>query len=281
VGAVFPSEGPPLSNDAAEALRRIVRRAAPIVARLSEIEKLRHQNRELTALLQMRTHLQYNIAHELRTPMAAIRGYARMIVDGRAGEINQTQRDYLTVITENTNRLIDIVSWMSRVAEKTGETFKLDSFDFRSAWSDSVARQEESLKAKGVRMQAAIPEESFEMIGNRDQLVQAVESLIAVAAAYARENGTIAAELSHGREHDIVVKISDNGEGLPPEALARLTERQPRQAGSVSSAAAPGLSQLHDVIGMHGGRVFVSSKAGQGSTYIFTLPAVSYGGEGN
>jgi signal transduction histidine kinase len=229
--------------------------------------------------MQMRTHLQHNISHELRTPMAAIRGYARMIVDGRAGDINSTQKDYLTVITENTNRLIGLVSWMSHVADLTSQNLKVDGFDIREVWRDSLRSQEAVLRAKSIKIKEQIPEEPFEMIGDRQRLFQAVSSLIGVAAGFANENGTITVELSHGREQEIVVKISDNGACVPAEVLNKLTERR-HTTESPTSGSDSGLSELHDVIGIHGGRVFVNSKAGQGSTYIFTLPAVSYDSEG-
>ena len=124
-------------------IRQLAYDASPILARLQEIDKLRRENHELQntirsaskpnrdlarvleeksalhALIQMRSHLQANLAHELRTPLAAIRGYARMILDGRGGEVNSTQKDYLRIVTENTNRLIGLVSWMSYLAELT------------------------------------------------------------------------------------------------------------------------------------------------------------------
>src|SRR5262249_62137277 len=119
-----------------ETLRQLGYAVAPLLVPLEEIDNLRRENQELRngmqsasktdedlarvleqknaldAVLQMRSHLQANVAHELRTPLAAIRGYTRMILDGRGGEVNATQKEYLRIVTENTNRLIGLVSWM-------------------------------------------------------------------------------------------------------------------------------------------------------------------------
>jgi len=124
IGLVSPLDGPHLSAEEIEAVRHIAREASPILARLQEIESLKRRNQELAekaeraaiaeahlakvtdekmrseALIKIASHVQSNIAHDLRTPLGAIRGYARMIIDGRAGDTNNTQRNYLRIIAE-------------------------------------------------------------------------------------------------------------------------------------------------------------------------------------
>src|SRR5262249_28713061 len=134
IGFVSPFDGPQLSAEDIEIARQFACDVAPILARLQDLERLQRDNQELLAhvrhserttdailalieqkdmlqaTLQMRSHQQRNVAHELRTPLAAIRGYVRMILDGRGGEVNDTQKEYLRIVTENTNRLITLVS---------------------------------------------------------------------------------------------------------------------------------------------------------------------------
>src|SRR5439155_2995068 len=109
------------------------------------LSRVFEEKNALDTILQMRSHQQVNVAHELRTPLAAIRGYARMILDGRSGEINDTQRDYLRVITENTNRLINVATWMNHVADLSAQNFNLSPLDLRRVWIESVQKAQQAL----------------------------------------------------------------------------------------------------------------------------------------
>jgi signal transduction histidine kinase len=109
--------------------------------------------------------------------------------------------------------------------------------------------------------------------------------LIAAAATFSDQAGIISVEFSHGREKDVTVKITEKGAPIPSEVLNSIFDRPftSISRSPVQNAAADpvSLSNVYDVVGMHGGRVFVNSTAGQGATFLFTLPAVSMGGEEN
>ncbi|HYR88864.1 MAG TPA: GAF domain-containing sensor histidine kinase [Terriglobia bacterium] len=283
IGLVYPMDGPHLSHEGLETVRQFAQHAAPVLAREEEIEALLQEIKSLKSLIRMGAHSQSNLAHELRTPLAAVRGYARMILDGRAGEISNTQRDYLTVITENANRLIHLVSWMSHVAQQSAHNFKLSTFDLRNVWTDCVASQEAALRHKSINLVQHIPDESFAMIGDQEKMSYVLSYLIAIALRLNHSEGRITAEFSHGREQEVTIKITSDGEDIPSEMLGKIFERSvnaipalPPQNADVSEFS---LSGIYDVIGMHGGRVFVNSKPGAGATFLFTLPAVVIDGE--
>jgi len=309
IGLVSPMDIPPLSAEEIEVVRQLAYDASPIMARLQEIEALRRdmkhlnavasraeeaerslaalaeQKNELDAVIQMRSHLQANVAHELRTPLAAIRGYTRMILDGRGGDINATQREYLRIVTENTNRLIGLISWMSYLAELSAQHLKLSRFDLRDVWLASVSSAQQILTEKSLKLAANIPEESFLMVGDQEKLGFVLSELIAAAAKCSAESGTISVDFSHGREKEVTIKISEKGASIPSDVLNRIFERPFNTISRPPEQNAPtdviNLSGVYDIVGMHGGRVFVNSTAGQGATFLFTLPAVSMGNEEN
>ena len=276
IGLVSPLDGPHLAAEEIEAVRQIAHETAPILARLQE-------RNHLEALIKLGWHVQSNIAHDLRTPLAAIRGYARMMLDGRSGEINDTQRDHLRVITENTSRLIDVASWMTHVAELSAQHFHLSMLDLLQVWAECVSANQPSLADKSLKLTEQIPRESFEVIADREKVAYLFNELIAVAVKLSETGSAITAKFSHGREREVAVKISASGAGIPPEALSRIFDR------SFNSSVTPimqnkhdahiNLSRVYDIVGMHGGRFFVSSPAGEGSTFLFTLPTVTVGGE--
>jgi signal transduction histidine kinase len=306
IGLVSAMEGPQLSHEQVGQVRQFAHDTAPIVARLYEVERLRRQTRELLAvaqrpttaetdllqvveekdrlmgILQMRSHLQANVAHELRTPLAAIRGYARMLLDGRAGEINDTQKEYLRVVTDNTNRLINIVGWMAHVTEFGSQQIDLANFDLRDVWAECLRATAPVLHEKSITLTSQIPDEPFVITGDRQKLLDVFDHLIAAATAFTPEGGRVVADFSHGREQEVMVKISDNGSGIPQEILSKISDRSFSaipSASKIVDACAADLADVYDVIGIHGGRVFVSSKPGEGSSFMFSLPAVTLDGE--
>jgi len=291
IALVSPVDGPQLSAEDLEDVRQVAHQVAPILDRLEEIERLKQENaaffdakNTLDAILQMRGHQQVNVAHELRTPLAAIRGYVRMILDGRGGEINDTQRDYLRIVNENTNRLITLASWMSHVAELSAQHMKLSSFDFRGVWQDGAVTSQDQLSEKSLKVVQRIPDEPFIMFGDREKLEYIVKELIRCAVELADVNGTITAELSHGREGELTFRLSETGGSIPVDALRRIFDRPFNAVAQSVPQSEPSnisLSGVYDVVGMHGGRLFVNSTAGQGTTFLFTLPAVNAGIEEN
>jgi signal transduction histidine kinase len=306
IGLVSSMDARQLSAEEIESVRQLAYDVAPILGRLQQIEALRRENMELKAvanrapemaadlvriadernaldaLIQMRSHLQANLAHELRTPLAAIRGYARMLFDGRGGAVNSTQKEYLRVVTENTNRLISLVSWMSSVAEWTARHLALSTFDLRDLWADSLNSSRQTLANKSLELSAQIPNEPFFVVADREKLGYVFTELILTAAAFSNKSGTISIEFSHGRNKEVTVKVTGKDACIPPDALTKIFERsldaqplaQPADAETIS------LAGVYDVVGMHGGRVFANS-AGQSATFLFTLPFVDIGGEEN
>jgi signal transduction histidine kinase len=305
IALVAPLDGPQLSAEDIEAVRQFTYETAPILARLQEIERLRHEVQQLSvqanrardagqqlataiaekntleAMLQMRSHLQLNLAHELRTPLAAIRGYTRMILDGRGGALNDTQKEYLRIVSDNTDRLIALVGWMSDVAELSSQHLRLSEFDFRQVWQECGEASRQRLAEKSVTLTEHIAGESFVIIGDREKLADVVREFLALAIRLSNAGGTITAELSRGREGQLNFKVSEQGVSIPPEALSKIFERpfktliQP--AAQSPDPGAINLSGVYDIIGMHGGRLFVTSSAGQATTLFFTLPAVKAG----
>ena len=272
IALISPMDAPQLFQDDLEMVRQLASQAGPAVARLAEIERLRDENLTMQSLLQMRGHLQSNIAHELRTPLAAVRGYTRMILDGRAGQANETQKEYLRVVSDNTTRLINLVNWMSHVLEISADDFLISRFDLRDVWNDCV-------KAAGpLEITEQIPDETFTVVGDRRKIARIFDHLLRASEKLATAESKTAVQFARGREREITVKLSDSGAVVPQELLTRIFDRSfssvPMPLAQEPDGGELGLSDIYDIVGMHGGRVFVNSTAGQGATFLFTLPAV-------
>jgi signal transduction histidine kinase len=306
IALVSSLDGPQLSAEDIEAARQFAGDAAPILARIQEVETLRRENEELQAkttlvnaveeemaglleennmlhaLLQMRSFQQIHVAHELRTPLAAIRGYTRMIVDGRGGEVNDTQKEYLRIVSDNTNRLISLVAWMSYIADVSAQHLKLSTFDFREVWSECGIRNQHRLAEKSLMLVEHVPNEPFVIIGDREKLTYALDELLTLGVRLSETGGTITVDLSRGREMEINFKLAEKGGTITADALGKIFDRPVNtiaKPAAQDDSSAINLSGVYDVVGMHGGRLFVNTSAGQGATFLFTLPAITTGEE--
>lgn len=286
-GVISRSADPP-SMTALEHVRWCTLEAGPPLARMRELEFLRKENRRVRQLAEqldaaqkalqrltedvtrlharsaMRTHLESNVAHDMRTPLAAIRGYARMILDGHAGEVSRTQREYLEVAVENTNKLIHLVNWMTRLADAE-QNMTLSTFDLRELWRECMAALAYELGAGSMRLEEALasPPASFEVLADRDRMQRAVHQIIRTAIQFADDGAHLCLEFSRPRNGGIGVKLSGMKRSIPSGAAEFPFN------GSLQHS----LSDVHDIIGMHGGRFFVR-KSDEGSVFMFTLPAI-------
>jgi signal transduction histidine kinase len=227
-------------------------------------------------LMQMQVHLQHNIAHELRTPMAAIRGYSRMLLDQRAAPLSEVQKEYLKIIQENTGRLISLVNWMSRLVESETGSLRLEQVDLRALWGRCRQEHTGSIEEKSIQIEERFLADAV-VTGDRQLLADVLRLLLSTSLRYTADHGKVSVELSRGRDHEAVVRIADTGPGIPADDLRQLLERDSTAGtfpGRLREAHKPAFAGAYDIIGLHGGRLFVNSRL-EGSTFLFTLPAVS------
>jgi signal transduction histidine kinase len=241
---------------------------------LDELRVIRSLNEPLRAVLEMQRHLQSNVAHELRTPLATVRGYIRMILDGRAGEITQTQRDYLSTVTENANRLVNLVNWMSHILQYGTQHLQVESADMAELWNDSVKARQTDLTQRSIEIRQKSTPDKFAAVCDQQKIRHVFDTLLNNAIQCTSDGGHIAVEISRGRQGEITFKISDFGGGLPQEQFGKIFERYYGASLTAPNPTELGLAGVYDIIGLHGGRLFVNSRTGEGSTFLFTLPAI-------
>jgi signal transduction histidine kinase len=296
---LFPASESQPSAAKRDQLRALCQQVAPILARTRELEALRSENvelrqqalriseleesianavrarSELEAVAQTRSQLLAKIPHELRTPLVAIRGYTKMILDERAGPINSTQREYLTIVSENSNRLVSLINWISNLVQLTGEKLRLEFVDLRELWREARRTIQAAATESSIKITEKIPSEPFTVLGDREKLAQVFNILVQNAVKFTDRDGEISVEFSGGPEEERTVRISDTGVGIPPELLGKIFERhhpaesQPQRG---NDAAGMGFSIVHDIIRLHGGKIAVNSKVGEGSSFVFTMP---------
>jgi signal transduction histidine kinase len=222
-----------------------------------------------------RSHLMANLLHDLRTPLVSIRGYTKMILEGRAGPINKTQQEYLSIVTENTNRVIQLLNLVVQITNT--QDLRFEAFDLRDLCSESISMPGVRAAAKSVKITQRIPAQPLLVLGDRQKLKDVLADLMLNAVKFSDPGGEVVIELSGRSEGEVTIIISDTGVGIPAELFDRLLTRMSQpETGSCNprDSLALGLSVVHDLIRMHGGQISVCSKPGEGVTFLITLPAL-------
>lgn len=225
----------------------------------------------LRATIVMRGHLLANVAHEIRTPLSAIRGYARMLVDGRAGPVNPRQSEFLNAINENTNKLIHLVNWMTRIGDPARQILRLSVLDGRALWTECLAARKDALSEKAIHIEETFSGESFPIVGDQNKLAAMLTLVLDTAILHSRSGAQLSMTMSTPREGGLGLKLS----GIAGTMADAVEVSNTTDAGEVpDSADAKSLAQICDIVGLHGGRLFIRRTSEEGSIILFTLPDV-------
>lgn len=234
---------------------------------------------EIRRLEKIRSEFVANVSHELKTPVAAVRGFAETLLGGGVTD-EKTARSFLQIIydeNERLNRLIGDILELSKIESKRVQlecspVHLIEFFDSVLGTLSKVAEK------KKISLSANVPEELF-MEGDEDKLRQIFMNLLSNAINYTHEGGSVKVTVDNGQKADgtetVVFTVSDTGMGIPRKDLPRIFERFYRvdKARSRSSGGTGlGLSIVKHLVELHRGTITVESDLGIGSSFILELP---------
>ena len=224
----------------------------------------------------MRVDFVANASHELRTPLASILGFVETLSDG-AGDEPALRARFLKVMFDEARRMQRLVEDLISLSRIEAEKYRLppvaiDLADLIAHVCDEIA-DAGSPRAKDVVIDVAGG--APDVIGDRAQLSQLVHNLVGDAMKYGREGTPVTIGLSTDRSGMVRLAITDEGEGIAPEHIPRLTERFYRvDAGRSRSLGGTGLGLaiVKHIAERHRGRLDIASRQGVGTTVSITLP---------
>jgi signal transduction histidine kinase len=219
-------------------------------------------------------------AHELRTPMTSIKGYSDMLLMGLAGECDERQKQFLDTIKGNVDRVLDMVNEFSEISHLESGALKLDAkpLHMDDLVSEVVVSLRPQIEAKEINLTVEVPPDSPEVWGDRTRVIQILTNLVTNAYKYTPDGGRIAIT-AQWIEDSMQVDVADTGIGIAPQDQEKLFTRFFRaDHPGVRRVAGTGLglSITKSIVEMHGGRIWVKSQLGEGSTFSFTLPLADY-----
>ncbi len=218
-------------------------------------------------------------AHQLRTPLSATKWIFRMLLDGDVGRVTKEQEDLLQKGYDSNERIISLVGDMLSVAriEEGRFGYEFSSVDVVDLIKKAIITYEVKAQEKNIKIEFNFPKEKLNPIKMDPTKIElAFSNLVDNALKYTKENGTIKIGLEKDGDNYIKVSVKDSGVGIPDDQKERLFHKFFRGSNVIkmqTEGTGLGLFITKNIIVRHGGKIWVESSLGEGTTFNFTLPA--------
>ncbi len=250
-----------------------------ITVRKQTENALDHAIRDARRASQVKSEFLANMSHELRTPMNSIIGFTKRLIGKLAGEISERHMDALATVERNAQHLLGLINDILDLSKiEAGQMdLKRTQFDLALIAKDVVRQNDALLDGKPITLHVNAADK-VEIVADRIKVVQIATNLLSNAIKYTDE-GTIEMSVSAQVDSDgaqvAELQVKDTGVGIEEEGLKRLFRKFAQLDGSPTRSAGgtgSGLYITMQYVEMHGGRMRVESKVGEGSTFTVTLP---------
>jgi len=267
--------------------RRMAATVAPMSRGLESGSNILVLLRDLTEgerINQMRADFIANASHELRTPLASLRGFIETL-QGTAKEDSGARERFLPIMVEQAarmTRLIDALLSLSRL-EMNAHVPPSDLVDLNEVLRQARETLEPLARENDIEFEVGRFSQPAMVRGDRDELVQVIQNLVQNALKYGMQGGFVRLEPKHipslGRQEGrYAIAVVDNGPGIAPEHLPRLTERFYRvdvASSREKGGTGLGLAIVKHILNRHRGELMIASNPSKGSTFTIMLNEVS------
>lgn len=234
---------------------------------------------DITRLQQLETHRKdfvANVSHELRTPLALIKGYIETLLDEPQPDPKESRR-FLKTIQKHSSRLEALIADLLNISalESQQARLQLGPISFAAMVDVVTLELESETKSKSIAVICEIPNTLPLVRADSGRLHQVLFNLLDNALKYTQAGGRVTIRAT-AKDGEVECAVCDNGPGIASEHLPHLFERFYRVDRARSrdlGGTGLGLSIVKHIVQAHGGRVWVESRVGQGSSFHFTLPA--------
>ncbi len=241
----------------------------------------------------LKTEFIGTVSHELRTPMTSIKGFTQLLAMGSLGPVNDSQKEFLTIIQTNAERMIAIINDLLDITKiETGSVdLDLRPIHVAEAISTVVLELRPKIQERTLELSISIPPGLPLVRADAKRFNQILFNLLSNAVKYTQRDGKIAMEahemnqntlpaavregLQQGKRY-VQVDVRDSGVGIAHEELDRIFERFYRTENPLKVEAGGtglGLSLVRPLLKLFSGHIWVESTLGEGSTFSFILPA--------
>jgi signal transduction histidine kinase len=233
------------------------------------------KGRELAAASQHKSEFLANMSHELRTPLNAIIGFSEVLTDRMFGELNEKQEEYLKDIYASGTHLLSLINDILDLSKIEAGRMELEltEFDLPTAIDNALTLVRERAGRRSITLHTNIDKQLGQIEGDERKVRQVVLNLLSNAIKFTPEGGRVDVGVVP-KDGLVEVSVSDTGVGIAPEDQEAVFEefRQVGTADKKVEGTGLGLTLCRKFVELHGGRIWVKSQLGSGSTFTFTIP---------
>lgn len=235
-------------------------------------------NKKLKELDQLKSDFISVVSHELRTPLTSIKAFTELIMM-KPRMTGERRNRLLSIINNETDRLARLINDILDLTKiEAGKlSWHVTLVSLSEIIQNSVTSMQSLADNKSLSIIMNVPTSLPRLYGDRDRLIQVITNILSNAVKFTNDGGTISinAFTEDGPRHQILVKISDTGVGIPSRDFDVIFEKF-RRSGDVLTTHAEGtglgLAITKQIVEYHGGRIWAESTPGKGSSFSFTLP---------
>ncbi len=222
------------------------------------------------------------MSHELRTPLNAILGFSEVLAERMFGEVNEKQAEYLQDILSSGRHLLSLINDILDLSKVEAGRLELElgQFHLPTALDNALTLVRERATRHGITLTQTVDERVGDIVADERKVKQILLNLLSNAVKFTPEGGRVGLTAT-AADGVLTIAVSDTGVGIAPEDQAAIFEEF-RQVGRDDTrkqeGTGLGLTLAKKFVELHGGRIWVQSQVGQGSTFSFTLPFRPDGG---
>ncbi len=262
--------------DTIELLRTFATQSALAIQNARLFHEIADKSRQLEAASRHKSEFLANMSHELRTPLNAVIGFSEVLLQRMFGALNDKQDEYLKDIYASGQHLLSLINDILDLSKIEAGRMELAPAPFHlpTTLENAVTLVRESASRHGITLQLDIDPRLGELVGDERKVKQVLLNLLSNAVKFTPEGGRIS--LKAGWKDGLLeIAVTDTGIGIAAEDQAAVFEEF-RQVGSDETrkqeGTGLGLTLAKKFVELHGGRIWVESEPGRGSTFTFTLP---------
>jgi signal transduction histidine kinase len=234
------------------------------------------KSRQLEAASRHKSEFLANMSHELRTPLNAILGFSEVLAERMFGEVNEKQAEYLQDILSSGRHLLSLINDILDLSKVEAGRLELElgRFHLPTALDNALTLVRERATRHRIRLTQTVDGRVGDIVADERKVKQILLNLLSNAVKFTPEGGRVGVTVTTA-DGVVTIAVRDTGIGIGLEDQATIFEafRQVgREDARTQEGTGLGLTLAKKFVELHGGRIWVHSQVGQGSTFSFTLP---------
>jgi signal transduction histidine kinase len=240
------------------------------------VGEMEEKNRHLKVMLVKQKEFTSTVSHELRTPLASMKTSMDILLSETPGKLTDDQKDIVSMSKESTDRLKrlinDILDYSKMESGKV--SLKLESADINTIIKQVIKTQESVVESKRLGLKCELDNNLTDIKVDKDKINQVLTNLINNAMKFTEKGGIIVTSKNCEDKNHLEICVKDTGSGISEKDKNKLFEAFQQLGDSTQQVGGTGLGLVicKEIVNLHGGKIWVESELGQGSSFYFIIP---------